>query len=114
LDITVFISCYNEKDSIVPTMESVSGALAQLPLASEILVIDDNSTDESVAVVEALMRTHPALPIRLERHDINRGLGYTIFEAARHAQGKHFWCVAGDNPVSKETCVALLSRIHPT
>jgi glycosyltransferase involved in cell wall biosynthesis len=89
----------------------VTDALARLSLAWEILVIDDRSSDDSVAVVEAYLHRHRDLPIRLHRHDVNRGLGSTIFEAARLAGGRYFWCVAGDNPVPMETCFTLLGRV---
>src|SRR5262249_51684217 len=55
--------------------------------------------------------TRPELPIRLLRHDANQGLGRTIFEAARLARGKYFWCVAGDNPVPEETCARLFAQL---
>ena len=89
----------------------MTGALVRLSLAWEILVIDDVSSDDSVAVVEAYQRAHPDLPIKLHRHETNRGLGATIFEAARLAEGRYFWCVAGDNPVPMETCFTLLGRV---
>jgi hypothetical protein len=47
----------------------------------------------------------------LYRHEVNSGLGATIFEAARLATGHYFWCVAGDNPVPMETCLTLLGRV---
>src|SRR2546430_151631 len=91
-DITIFISCYNERDSIVPTIETLSRALTRVGIDWELLVIDDCSQDGSAGVVEEFMRSQADLPIRLVRHDVNRGLGSTIFEAARLARGKYFWC----------------------
>jgi glycosyltransferase involved in cell wall biosynthesis len=110
-EITIFISCYNERDSIVPTIETVWRALAALRLDAEILVIDDCSTDDSAAVVNAFIKQCPAIPVRLIRHRHNEGLAATIFEAARLGRGKYFWCVAGDNPVPEATCTALLGQL---
>src|SRR5947209_7538204 len=110
-DITVFISCYNERDSIVPTIATLVRALKRLAIDWEVLIIDDCSQDGSAAVVEEFMHSQLALPIRLFRHDVNRGLGATIFEAARLARGRYFWCVAGDNPVPEETCATLFAQL---
>ena len=110
-EITIFISCYNERDSVVPTIETVWRALSRLRLSSEILVIDDCSSDGSADVVAAFITRNPAIPVRLIRHAQNQGLAATIFEAARLGRGKHFWCVAGDNPVPEETCTALLAEL---
>jgi glycosyltransferase involved in cell wall biosynthesis len=46
-EITIFISCYNERDSIV--IETIWRTLSRLRLSSNILVIDDRSTDDSGA-----------------------------------------------------------------
>src|SRR5262249_1773960 len=110
-DITIFVSCYNERDSIIPTIETLLRALARVRIDWELLLIDDCSQDESAAVVEQFIRTHPDLPIRLLRHAANQGLGRTIFEAARLARGKYFWCVAGDNPVPEATCATLFAQL---
>jgi glycosyltransferase involved in cell wall biosynthesis len=49
--ITVAITCYEAEDTIVRAVES---ALAQTWLEREILVVDDGSTDRSVALLEEL------------------------------------------------------------
>jgi glycosyltransferase involved in cell wall biosynthesis len=110
-EITIFVSCYNERHSIVPTIETVWRALTRLQLSAEILVIDDCSSDDSAEVVAAFAEKNPAVPLRLIRHAQNEGLAATIFEAARLARGKYFWCVAGDNPVPEQTCTTLLGEL---
>jgi glycosyltransferase involved in cell wall biosynthesis len=110
-DITIFVSCYNERSSVVPTIEAVRCALSRCGLAAELLVIDDCSLDDSVQILQEFIGSHPNVPVRLLRHAVNRGLAYTIFEAARLARGRYFWCVAGDNPVPEETCATLLAHV---
>ena len=110
-EITIFISCYNERESIVPTLETVCMALSHSPLSWEVLVIDDRSSDDSVAMIESFTRAHPNLPVRTHFHETNKGIGWTVFEAARLAQGRCFWYVAGDNPVPPDTCATLISYV---
>jgi glycosyltransferase involved in cell wall biosynthesis len=109
--ISVMISCYNEQRSIVPTIESISSALARSGLSWEIIVVDDASTDQSAETVRRFMREHPALAVRLEAHAANRGLVPGIFETVKVAHGQYFWVVAGDENVDQETAMKLLSRV---
>ena len=67
--ITVAITCYEAEDTIVRAVES---ALAQTWLQREILVVDDGSTDRSVALLEELAQRHRA--VRLIRHSANCGV----------------------------------------
>ena len=45
LDLTIFISCYNEAEYIIATIETVIGAAHAVGLSHEILVIDDGSRE---------------------------------------------------------------------
>jgi glycosyltransferase involved in cell wall biosynthesis len=110
-DISVSVSCYNEARSIVPTIESISAALAGTGLAWEIIVVDDASADDSAEVVRGFIAAHPELPIRHLVHADNRGFIYGIFEALHAAQGQYFWVVAGDNNVSQAVATQLLSQV---
>ena len=65
---TIAITCYNGESTIQRAVES---ALAQTWRAREILIVDDGSTDSSVALLEELERTNDE--IRLIRHEANRG-----------------------------------------
>jgi hypothetical protein len=57
LDLTVFISCYNEEQYIVATIQTVRDALNEIgSISYEIIVIDDCSKDGSSALVTQLYR----------------------------------------------------------
>lgn len=67
--ITIAITCYEAEDTIARAVES---ALAQTWPEREILVVDDGSTDRSVALLQELARRHRA--VRLIRHSTNCGV----------------------------------------
>ena len=49
IDLTVFISCYNEQEFIVKTIETVRDALNEIGTVSyETIVVDDGSNDGSI------------------------------------------------------------------
>lgn len=68
--------------------EAVSSVAAQSLPAHEIIVVDDGSTDDSVAVLESLRAAHPGLRILAQP---NGGQLSALRAGIRHATGD--WCV---------------------
>src|SRR6202030_2789666 len=59
LDLTVFISCYNEQEFIVKTIETVRDALNEIGTISyEIIVVDDCSKDNSSETIKNYIAAH--------------------------------------------------------
>jgi len=80
--VSVFIAAYNAGRTIAAAIES---ALAQTGVSVEILVVDDASTDDTVAVA----RTYePAGSLRVLVNDRNRGPSYSRNRAIAAARGR--------------------------
>lgn len=107
LDLTILVTSYNEADFIADTLDSVVAAVAQTSLSYEVLVIDDQSRDESAARVNDYMKSHPSHPIRLHVNPQNRGLANNFVEGAFLGRGKYYHMVCGDNATPVECLVAL-------
>ena len=71
MKITVAIPCYNLQDRISASLESV---IAQDYEDTEILIIDDGSTDKSVEVINSMIDLHPEREFRLIVNETNLGL----------------------------------------
>jgi glycosyltransferase involved in cell wall biosynthesis len=69
--------------------------LNQMPSASEIIVVDDGSTDDSVGVVEKLQRQHPS--IRLIRNGTNQGIVASVKTALEIATGEFLLFAGADD-----------------
>jgi Glycosyl transferase family 2 len=92
--ISLCMPCYNEGEVVE---EVLRGALAVLPEfvdEFEILVVDDGSTDDTVAIVERLAADDDR--IRLVRHETNRGYGAAFATALRAAHGEWICFTDGD------------------
>ena len=110
-DITVIVTCYNEEALIAATLTNVTGALEEVGRSYEIIVVDDVSTDASVAKVREYMETHPSLPIRLKTNTVNLGLATNYIDTAFEARGKYYRLCCGDDAEPKEVLIKIFRHI---
>ncbi len=81
--LSVIVPTYNERDNVVPLVERIAAALAGQDY--EILLVDDNSTDGTIAAAEALAAEHPVRV--LVRRD-EKGLATAVLHGLAHAEGQ--------------------------
>jgi len=77
---SVLVPVYNEEEGILDTLTDLQERLAALAEKSEIIVIDDGSTDRTRALLEGF----PG--IKAVHHDRNRGYGAALKTGIRHAR----------------------------
>jgi len=111
LDLTIFVSCYNEADYIIGTIETVLDAAKSAGVSHEILVIDDGSRDESPRLVADYIRAHPDENIVLRVNRANKGLAQNYMDGAFLGRGKYYRLICGDNAEPKESILAVFNAI---
>jgi glycosyltransferase involved in cell wall biosynthesis/ubiquinone/menaquinone biosynthesis C-methylase UbiE len=87
--LSVLIPLYNEEEYIQELLARVVAAPLPDGLGRELIVVDDCSTDESVAAVGQYIASHPDVRIHLIRHEKNRGKGAAIRTAIQAAKGQY-------------------------
>ncbi|MBP2303092.1 glycosyltransferase family 2 protein [Azospirillum picis] len=90
LPFTIVVPAYNAADTIARTLSSICSAVAYaqakaVPIACEVVVVDDCSTDRTVEVAQAQDSTD--LPVRVIRHAHNQGAGCARNSGAAQATG---------------------------
>ncbi|MFW6108425.1 MAG: glycosyltransferase family 2 protein [bacterium] len=78
----VVLPAYNEEESLGPLLERIDQAMFEDTLGYEVIVVDDGSADGTFAVAE---RYADHMPVRVERHQQNQGLGATIRDGLKTA-----------------------------
>jgi dolichol-phosphate mannosyltransferase len=71
----VVLPAYNEARRIGKLLRRIDEDLREAGIAYRVLVLDDGSTDDTAAIVSHCARD---MPVVLERHDKNQGLGAAI------------------------------------
>jgi glycosyltransferase involved in cell wall biosynthesis len=92
MPLSVILPNFNHGGLIARALRAL---LDQKPVASEIIVVDDGSTDNSVEVVEALQRHYAS--IRLIRNGTNRGIIASVKTALEVATGEYLLFAASDD-----------------
>jgi dolichol-phosphate mannosyltransferase len=102
---SVLIPAYNEEKNIIPTLETLAAALRAEAIPFELLVVNDNSTDNTVAVIEEKAKEIPE--IHLVHNWPPGGLGRAIRCGLHHYRGDVLAVVmadSSDNPVDVVRC----------
>jgi glycosyltransferase involved in cell wall biosynthesis len=101
--LSVLVPVYNEEGSVAELVRRV----AAVPLALEVIVVDDASTDGSMARLAEL----DVPQLRLLRHDTNRGKGAAVRTALAAATGDAVVIQDADLEYFPEDFPALLAPI---
>jgi len=104
--ISAFFPCYNDAGSIAAMVEKAAGALRGVTADFEIIVVDDGSSDDSVAVLEAMAPRAPYL--RIVRHRTNRGYGAALRSGFESATREFVFYTDGDGQYDPEELPVLV------
>lgn len=109
--ISFFIPCLNEEGNVGCAIDRLIEVMRATPHTYEILVVDDASTDGSVAEVLGRRQRHPDVAIELIRNQTCLGLGRNYFLAAQRARGEYYMLINGDAVEPADSIRAMLAHL---
>jgi glycosyltransferase involved in cell wall biosynthesis len=92
--VTMIVLCYNQARFVVETLESVK---AQTYKHTELIIIDDCSSDDSVAVINRWLRENNDVRCTFIPHQKNQGICKSLNEALALTSGKYISMIAADD-----------------
>ena len=98
--LAVVVPAYNEERSLAGTIERLHATLATTDIDYELIVVDDGSRDSTAAIAETL-------PVRLIRHERNRGYGSALKTGIRAADAAYIAIVDADGTYPLEQLASL-------
>ena len=93
VDISVVIPTYNEEKSVAEVIEHISLAFKDSDTALEYIVVDDNSTDDTVKAAESLKEK---LNVKVIVRKEERGLATAVIRGWQEASGRLLAVIDGD------------------
>ena len=96
LRLSVVMPNYNHAQFL---RQAVKEVLSQSFSPCEIIIIDDGSTDDSVKVIERIVRENPNANIKFLRNDKNQGVIYSGNRGLREASGQYIYFAAADDRI---------------
>jgi dolichyl-phosphate beta-glucosyltransferase len=90
--LSLIIPALNEERRLPDTLEQVAAYLQSRPYDYEILVVENNSTDNTLAIAQAFAEEHPQVRVL---HNAQRGKGRAVRQGMLEARGQYrFMCDA--------------------
>ncbi|MEA2879159.1 MAG: hypothetical protein QOF14_4355 [Hyphomicrobiales bacterium] len=111
LDLTLYVSCYNEAEYIVETLDTVRGAVHEIGMSFELIIIDDGSKDNSRELIRDYIARHPDENIVLRANKFNKGLAQNYIDGAFLGRGKYYRLICGDHSEPKESLLKIFQAI---
>jgi dolichol-phosphate mannosyltransferase len=93
-DLTVIIPTFNEEANIRNIITEVDAVFKKKDLNGEILVVDDNSSDQTIAIVNALKKTKDNVNLIVRTSD--HGLSQSVADGFVNAQSEIFVVIDAD------------------
>jgi glycosyltransferase involved in cell wall biosynthesis len=91
--VSMIVVCYNQSRFVVETLESVK---AQTYKTTQLIIVDDCSSDDSVAVIENWVRKN-GIDCTFIRHQKNQGICKSLNDVLAVVTGKYVSMVASDD-----------------
>jgi glycosyltransferase involved in cell wall biosynthesis len=88
LKLTVLLPAFNEEEAIGPVLAEIVEALADEDIRYEILVVDDASTDGTVAAARQFAETCSRCAVRVIQRPVRQGAGAARKTGIRRAEGE--------------------------
>ena len=90
--VSIVIPVWNQEELVIRALDSI-------PRREdiEVVVVDDASTDNTLANVERYAKDHPNMVIRAYHNAENKGLGYTKNVGYDHAEGEYIHQLDSDD-----------------
>lgn len=109
--LSVVIPVFNEQENLEPLITELAGALKALDRPSEIVCVDDCSTDRGFGVLKHLGQSQPAL--RVIRHRLQCGQSAALATGIRAARGEIIVTMDGDLQHDPADLPRLVGALEP-
>ena len=110
--LSISVAAYNLGDMIRDNLDSFVKAPKEVLDKIEILITNDGSTDDTEKIVKEYVKKYPKSVILINQK--NQGAGSTVNSGIKHATGKYFKMIDGDDWVETQNLEGLIEKLEKT
>ncbi|MDP7347135.1 MAG: glycosyltransferase family 2 protein, partial [Phycisphaeraceae bacterium] len=108
--LSIVIAALNEQDNVAPLIEQVRQAVIDRDIDTELIIVDDGSTDQTLARLTALQADHTWL--RLLQHERNLGQSAAWRTGIAAARGHYIATLDADLQNDPADIPMMVSRLR--
>lgn len=108
--LSISVAAYNLGDMIRDNLDSFVKVPKEVLDKIEILVTNDGSTDDTEKIVKEYTKKYPKSVILINQK--NQGAGSTVNSGIKHATGKYFKMIDGDDWVETANLESLIEKLE--
>lgn len=109
IELSIVIPAYNEAAGVEKTLRTITGYLDAQAYDSEVIVVDDGSTDETASILGEYSKSHPS--VRVFRHHPNTGKGASVRRGVLEARGRYVFFMDADLSVPIDELTGALAAL---
>lgn len=110
--LSISVAAYNLGEMIKDNLNSFVNAPKKVLDKIEILVTNDGSTDDTEKIVKEYAKKYPKSVILINQK--NQGAGSTVNSGIKHATGKYFKMIDGDDWVETANLESIIEKLEKT
>jgi len=92
--LSVIIPMYNEEENVANTLKKVNDVLDSINIDSEVIVVNDGSTDRTLEILKAEVQKYKRF--KIATYERNRNLGYALKFGFERASGDYIITIDSD------------------
>lgn len=110
MNYSIVIPAHNEEANLNKLIRNIQGICAKFKLKSEIIIVDDNSTDNTGKIADSFSKQYEQ--IRVIHRNCNPGMGNSLKEGTDKSKGKVVVWVMGDNSDDLTTIPKMIKKVE--
>jgi glycosyltransferase involved in cell wall biosynthesis len=110
--LSIVIPVYNEAKTIALTLAKIKAVVLQNNIAKQLVIVNDCSTDDSLAAVELYKNNNTDIDIKIFSHAVNKGKGAALHTGIAEAQGDYIIIQDADLEYNPEEYKILLQPLE--
>lgn len=107
MNLSLIVPCYNEEGNVTAFFETAEQVFAPSGIQYEYVFVNDGSTDNTKALLDALYRQQPQKNITVIHFSRNFGKEAAIYAGLQHAAGNHMVLIDADLQQRPETAMEM-------